>query len=204
MNMKLRIRLAVALLAVAVPVTASASAFDSVPPSGQLTFDVIRNGKDIGDQTISFSRSGDRLTVRLKTDVKVKLPVIGMSVYAFRQDSIETWQGGKLSALKSKTDDNGTQHDISLGATPLVPASLWDAEIVSTGSALNTIDGSTMPISVRRLGHETIAAGGQQVGATHYAIGGGLKRDLWFDGQKRLVHVRFTADDGSTVDYVLR
>jgi Domain of unknown function (DUF6134) len=202
--MKFFRRLAVVLVAAAVPVVAGASSYDSVPPSGQLTFDVIRNGKDIGNQFISFSRSGDRLAVHLTTDVRVKVPILGMSVYVFTQDSTENWQGGKLSALTSKTNDNGTPHDISTGPTPLVPASLWNAEILSVGKALNTIDGSTMAISVRRLGNETIAADGRQVSATHYAINGGLKRDLWFDGDQRLVHVRFTADDGSIVDYVLR
>ena len=195
---------AVALVAAAVPVAAGASATDSVPASGQLTFDVIRNGKDIGNQIIQFARSGDRLAVHLTTDVRVKVPIIGMSVYVFTQDSTETWQGGKLSALTSKTDDNGTPHDISTGPTPLVPASLWNADILTVGKALNTIDGLTMAISVHRLGKETVAADGRQVSATHYAINGGLERELWFDGDKRLVHVRFTADDGSTVDYVLR
>jgi hypothetical protein len=27
---------------------------------------------------------------------------------------------------------------------------------------------------------------------------------LWFDADHRLVHVRFAADDGSTIDYALR
>ena len=46
-------------------------------------------------------------------------------------------------------------------------------------------------------------AGHGAVEAQHFALSGDLQRELWFaDG--KLVHVRFQADDGSQIDYVLR
>jgi hypothetical protein len=48
---------------------------------GRLTFDVIRKGKDIGDYSRDLSRQGRRSDVDLRTDVKVKVPVIGVSAY---------------------------------------------------------------------------------------------------------------------------
>ena len=175
----------------------------SVPSSGRLAFDVMRNGRDIGDYVVTFRGQGGDMTVDVATDVSVKVPVIGVSAYRFRQTSTETWRGGRLVALASQTDDNGTPHKISVGATSLVPASLWDADILAAGQVLNTIDGSTDQISVSNLGTETIATGQGPVQATHYALRGDLKRDLWFAGAT-LVHVRFAAEDGSQVDYVLR
>ncbi|MTH36055.1 hypothetical protein GL279_15745 [Paracoccus limosus] len=191
---------ALALAAVA-PAMASPSA--SVPAGGKLAFDVIRKGKDIGDYTVSFSGSGNDVTATIATNISVKVPVIGVSAYRFKQASTETWRGGKLAGLTSKTDDNGTAHDITLGASPLVPASLWNADIVHASKVLNTIDGSTDAIKVSNMGPESIATGAGTVKATHYALRGGLNRDLWYDGAK-LVHVRLTADDGSQVDYVLK
>ena len=193
----------VAIGASASSLPASAAPADSVPASGRLSFDVIRNGKDIGDYVVSFRGSGNDLDVSLSTDVMVKLPVIGVSAYRFKQQSTETWRGGKLAGLSSTTDDNGTPHKISLGASPLVPASLWSADIVTSRQVLNTIDGSTDAISVRKIGTETVSTGSGPVKATHYAIGGGLNRELWYADNK-LVHVRFAAEDGSTVDYALR
>lgn len=181
-----------------------AAAADSVPASGRLGFDVIRKGKDIGDYVLTFKRAGNALTVNVSTDVSVKVPVIGVSAYTFQQNSTEKWNGDRLRALASKTNDNGKPHDISVGASSLIPASLWNADIVSSRQVLNTIDGSTDPISVRNLGNDTIATGHGNVQATHYAISGGLNRELWFDGSGRLVHVRFAAEDGSRIDYVLR
>jgi hypothetical protein len=196
----------VALLALGTTATAlpaAAAPADSVPASGRLTFDVIRKGKDIGDYVVSFRGSGGDLDVDLRTDVLVKVPVIGVSAYRFKQQSSETWRGGRLAALNSKTDDNGTPHSISVGATSLVPASLWSADLVRSAQVLNTIDGSTDAISVRKIGTETVSTGAGPVRATHYAVGGGLNRELWYaDG--KLVHVRFAAEDGSTVDYALR
>ena len=147
-----------------------------------MTFDVIRKGKDIGDYTVTFRGKGGDLDVDLRTDVKVKVPVIGVSAYTFRQQSTETWRGGKLAALSSKTDDNGTPHSISVGATPLIPASLWSADLLAARQVLNTINGGTDTISVRKLGTESVATGSGSVKAAHYAVSGGLNRGVHWDG----------------------
>ena len=111
---------ALTLLALAPAAMAAPSA--SVPASGKLAFDVMRKGKDIGDYVVSFSGSGNDVTAKIATNISVKVPVIGVSAYRFTQSSTETWRGGKLAGLVSKTDDNGTPHDITVGASPLVPA----------------------------------------------------------------------------------
>ena len=108
-----------------------------------------------------------------------------------------------IGGQTSKTDDNGKPHSISLGASDLVPASLWDADILRASKVLNTIDGSTDAVRVSNKGVESIATGAGPVQATHYALQGDMNRDLWFAGAK-LVHVRFTAEDGSQIDYALR
>lgn len=190
-----------ALTVLALAPAAIAAPAPSVPASGKLAFDVMRKGKDIGDYVVSFSGSGNDVTAKIATNISVKVPVIGVSAYRFTQASTETWRGGKLAGLVSKTDDNGTPHDITVGASPLVPASLWNADIVNASKVLNTIDGSTDAIKVSNMGQESIDTGSGAVKATHYALRGGLNRDLWYDGAQ-LVHVRLTADDGSTVDYV--
>lgn len=196
-------RLLTLLTALALAPAAIASPGASVPASGRLAFDVIRKDRDIGDYVVTFRGSGDDVTVDIATDVHVRVPVIGVSAYRFSQTSTETWRGGQLAGLTSRTDDNGTPHDIRVGATSLIPASLWNADMVRSSAVLNTIDGSTDPISVSNLGTENVATGSGTVAATHYALRGGLNRDLWYAGAT-LVHVRFAAEDGSQVDYVMR
>lgn len=183
---------------------AHAAPIASVPASGQLSFDVIRNGKDVGDYSLSFQEQGEALTVNIKTDVAVKVPVIGVALYRFEQTSTEHWTGGRLQSLRSKTNDNGTAHDISTGPSLLIPASLWNAEIVRQNKVLNTINSGADSITVRAMGREEIATGHGKVSASRYSLSGGLNRELWFDDSGQLVHVRFAAEDGSTIDYVLR
>ena len=193
----------IAALAASIGTGALAAPTASVPESGALQFDVIRKGRDIGDYALKFRGKGNDLTVSVKTDVMVRVPVIGVSAYSFNQTGTETWKNGKLAALETTTDDNGTPHTVNVGATSLVPASLWSADIVKAKQVLNTIDGSTDSISVRNLGVEAVETGHGAVEAEHYAISGDLQRELWFaDG--KLVHVRFEAEDGSQIDYVLR
>ncbi|PCH69619.1 MAG: hypothetical protein COC12_09085 [Rhodobacteraceae bacterium] len=176
----------------------------SIPASNKLAFDVIRKGKDIGDYVITFRESGSNLTVRLDTNIKVKVPIIGVSVYEFAQKSSEQWRSGKLAALSSTTNDNGEAHSISLGASSLLPASLWNVDIVKARSVLNTIDGKKMRISVRKVGNENVATGHGKVAASHYRISGDLARDVWYATDGTLVRVSFAGDDGSKVDYRLR
>lgn len=176
----------------------------SIPASNKLTFDVIRKGKDIGDYVITFRKSGSNLTVNVNTKVKVKVPIVGVTVYQFVQKSREQWRSGKLAALSSTTNDNGEAHVINLGASSLLPASLWNEDILKAREVLNTIDGRKMRISVLKVGNENIATGHGKVAATHYRISGDLARDVWYGADGTLVRVNFDGDDGSKVDYRLR
>jgi len=192
------------MVTAAVLIGASMAQAASVPPSGRLAFNVIRKGKDIGDYTIAFRASGKSLTVKLKTDVVVKVPILGIKLYVFKQASTEAWQNGKLTGLKSVTNDNGDKHNITLGKSDLIPASLWNNDMLKSHTVLNTIDGKAMSIKVGSLGQENVSTPGGNVVATHYRVSGDLKRDLWYDGSGVLVKVAFLGDDGTPVEYDLK
>jgi len=85
----------------------------SLPSNGKLNFDVIRKGKDIGDHSYRFSGSEGSFTVKVITDVVVKVPLIRTTAYSFKHSSIETWKGGKLQQLKSATQDDGVPHQLA-------------------------------------------------------------------------------------------
>lgn len=170
------------------------------PPSGHLDFDVMRNGKDIGDHGYAFSGSPARLQVQVRTDVHVKVPLIRANLYTFTQQSTESWRNGHLAKLVASTDDDGTPHTISLGATQTLPASLWNVDTVKATTLLNTIDGSVMRVRVADLGIDTVAGG--RLSGHHYRISGDLQRDVWYDADGLLAGLTMTAEDGSTVTYV--
>jgi Domain of unknown function (DUF6134) len=187
--------------------------------AGRLDYTVVRNGESVGRHVIDIARDGDSTSVRISTNVVVKIAFI--PVYRFEHQGLETWSGNHLVALKSQTNDDGTAHHLAVAmegdhlriagdgaqttaAATILPASLWNSGIVYQSMLLNTLNGTQMRVSVADRGEEMVPARGTQVLAHHFTISGGLNRDIWFDGSNTLVRVQFAAKDGSTVVYELK
>ncbi|MEP0144978.1 MAG: DUF6134 family protein [Roseobacter sp.] len=174
----------------------------SLHSSGSLIFDVVRKGKDIGDHSYKFSGQSGNFTVRVATDIAVKVPLIRTTAYSFKHKSIENWKGGQLQQLSSSTNDDGEPHQLKTANKGALPASLWNDDIVRGGKLMNTIDGKIMSVRTADLGTETIKTKSGSVSAHHYRLSGDLARDLWYDSDGNLAQVMFKADDGSTVMYI--
>lgn len=185
-----------------------------------LNYTVTRDGSTIGTHTVEIS--DDATEVNVKTDIEVK--VLFVTAYKFKHTSQEKWQNGQLVAISSTTDDDGTPKELnatldgaSLAVNSVVkgqdrmqtvaadtlPASLWNKATVDQSALLNTLDGQVMAIEVADMGAATVETGAGSVEATHYAITGELTRELWFDGQGRLVRMRFPDKTNSEIVYAL-
>ncbi|MEJ1994880.1 MAG: DUF6134 family protein [Limibacillus sp.] len=191
-----------------------------VPSSQELNFTILRDGDEVGSHVIRFDGQADNLEVDIATDVAVKLPLVGITVYHFKHRGHELWTDGALQELDSTTDDDGTEHALSVerrsndlivksdvtDATyegSIVPASLWNDALLQRASLLNTLDGSEMAVTVSDLGMDKIQRHGRTVEAHHYKIDGELNREVWYDPEGVLVQVRFAAKDDSEIQYVL-
>ncbi|MCP5155289.1 MAG: hypothetical protein H6983_14055 [Ectothiorhodospiraceae bacterium] len=209
------------LAGLALFVACAAAQAAGIPPTGALEFTVLRNGSEVGHHSVVFSHQGDRVDVAVRTSVNVKIPLVGISVYHFEHEGRESWRDGSLVALTSTTDDDGTAHSLDVrreseglvvrsdvtehtSGPGAIPASLWNPALVQQTALLNTLDGTMMPVTVADLGAESITVHGQPVQARHYAVSGGLARDVWYDSAGVLVQVRFKAKDDSDIQYVLR
>jgi hypothetical protein len=183
-----------------------------------LEYVVARNDEAVGRHIIDFTRDGDTTTVKIST--KVVVTVAFIPVYRFEHSGIETWRGRQLIALRSRTNDDGTPHQVAVAAegdhlrvaadgsqatvaAAILPASLWNSGIVAQSTLLNTLDGSQMRVAIEDRGDETVFATGIGVRAHHYTISGALNRDVWFDANNTLVRVQFAAKDGSNIVYEL-
>jgi hypothetical protein len=211
--MKRFIALAITALAIC-----SAGAHAAPPKGGakteagtQSVYTVTRDGSPIGRTTVDIDRNGDTTTVTSKTDIEVKVIIV---LYRFKQDSTETWKGDQLVSFKSQTDDNGTNHDVSItssGKVPTivadgktstapagaVPASFWSTRFAKAKSLIHPDTGRVMSANVKDLGPDQITIGGTPHQAQHYKISAGkdFERDLWYDGDQ-LIRVRIK--DAST------
>ncbi|MGE4279267.1 MAG: DUF6134 family protein [Magnetospirillum sp.] len=186
---------------------------------GGLDFTVLRDGDPVGSHSLRFRQDGDSLRVTIDTNVVVKVAMI--PVYRFEHHGVEVWTGGHLSTLFSKTNDDGTHHDVTVKAAAAdlevtgdgvqrrealdeVPASLWNEKTIKQNTLLNTLDGHSMQVKVMDQGADSIKAAGRDISARHYVMSGDLARELWYDDGGTLVQVKFKAKDGSDILYQLK
>jgi uncharacterized protein DUF6134 len=197
--------------------SSAGAAADALPRN--LDFDVMRNGDIIGHHRVSFRADRDELVVDI--DVAIKVDVLFVTVFRYEQQREEVWRAGRLVAFTSKTNDDGSLHDIAGEAGPdglkitagkqswtapldSLPTSYWNSEIVKRGPLLDTIGGKLLKTTLKAAGEETVQAGRGQVTATHYVLEGDLPRELWYDAEGRWVKMRTKGSDGSTVEWILK
>src|ERR1043166_8470663 len=120
---------------------------------------IMRNGDQIGTHTVEINRGPKETSVTLSTELAVK--VMFITAYHMQFTTSEKWVGGKLVALNSEGDDNGTKHKVSAaikgnglevecdGKTSTVdknimPATLWNHEVVKRTQVLDPKDGAAI------------------------------------------------------------
>ena len=201
------------LLSIAPPCDAA----QAVPQA--LEFDIVHVGHVVGHHHICFRREGDRLVVH--SELKIEVKMLSLVVYRYQQAREEVWRDGKLIALSSRADDDGTPHDIEgqLGRDGLkmisgkdrwtlppdsVQASYWNVSMVTEkGPLVDSLTGRILNNRVVNLGQETVRAAGRDIVATHYRLEAKRPRDVWYDASGRWVKMRAIARDGSVAEWVL-
>jgi hypothetical protein len=215
------IRTILACVAFFLAAISDAAALEGIPANGTFDFAVMRQGSEIGYHRIVFRRDGNRLTVDISVDTRVR--ILGVTVYRFVHQSQEIWEGDRLIALKSETDEDGTPHVLALASNgaalqgvhngkPVVvhgdqiPISLWNPTALRRDRLLNSIHGGVMPTTVTKLGQIDVKHRGTTVTAQEYLIDAkpDFKRWVAFDSAGTLIHVRLYGRDGSEVTYELR
>ncbi len=68
---------------------------------GAYVFEITRDGKPIGTQTVTLKQDGDLLTVTTESAVAVKM--LGIVVYRLHQVLIDTYRGNRLVAVAAET-----------------------------------------------------------------------------------------------------
>ena len=188
------------------------------PATETLQYAIMRNGEQIGTHKVELRRTGKETAVNVATNVEVK--VLFITAYRFQYTGTERWVNGRLVALNSETDDNGTQHKLTAALKGpgleveadgkaaqvdknIIPGSLWNPELVRQSVMLDTQTGQVMPISVVDGGSEQVTVETGPAPAHRYTIKGKFSQDVWYDSRGRLVHSQFVGPDGSVISYEL-
>ncbi len=159
-------------------------------------FKVSLGDKEIGRQTFTVERRGDRSTVTIAADFDVRY--VALSFYRYRHRNTEVWRGGCLQSMQAVTDDNGEKLTVdgtrvpggfevkATKATLLLPECImsfayWDPEFLKQNRLLNSQTGLFEEVRISRVGSERISVRRQPIDATRYKLQGkAIDIDLWY------------------------
>jgi hypothetical protein len=215
-NSALLCRVALAI-AVAFSLLATAHAATLSPltaQTGTYVYQILRDGEVVGEQRADFERRGDEL--RVVTDIRIKIMLLGLNVYDFTQRIEERWQNGMLMNLTSVAIDDGDTRTVSLARKGdrlvgtydgkqrdlpghLIPTTLWNSAVVEHSSVLETTKGRERTFTVTQKGDEQLQLPIGTVKARHFVFTGNFKREAWYDESGILVAGQMEAKDGSII-----
>jgi hypothetical protein len=179
-------------------------------------FVILRNGDQIGTNTIYIRCNGSDMSVDISTAIAVKFGFL--TLYRFDQTERERWIDGRFASMGSTTDDDGTVHHVRAdvrgaglsviadGKTQempgnLLPSSLWNPMLARQTASFSTINGKLMRVAVTDDGAQNLSLDGRQIAAQHYSLHGLYSQEVWYDSRGNLVRLQLRASDGSTILY---
>lgn len=186
-----------------------------VPSTEIRTYDVLVDGKNSGQSTLTITRYSDG-TETVGTDAKITV-VWTVFSYVYEFHGQEQWRGGHLEKLNSRAVDGGRKLSLSvvridegfrITRSEGKPATAPDIQLTTnywrqptidpSGRAITLLDADTGKLyeeKVEQTGQEDFTLAGQRVAVTGYRLKGKLDVHLWFDAQGLLVR-QASKEDG--------
>jgi Family of unknown function (DUF6134) len=199
-------RLAAAGLLIGCLLAAPSWAETAPPPIG---FVVKRDGGPIGTHRLTFHTEpgpdGERLIVDI--DINIVVRIASVTIYRYTVKGRETWRNGRLLALDTATDDDGTKKTVRVRATDAglqvdatnahylappdtLPESYWRLDTVKHQHFIDIEDGTLVDLFSTPAGRRTITVGDKPVEMNVYHVEGDITGELGYgtDGQWMLLH----------------
>jgi len=193
----------------------------------RIEFDIYRNNKHIGTHIFSFKKSGDEIAV--ESEIKFKIKKLGIVLYEYHAEGVETYKDGKLIKFNSKTDQNGKNKYVNIifgnneytidgssykGTAPVeyLIGTWWNHSIVKAKAQISAVSGRIIKQKVEFLGNETIKFGEKEYNTLHFNFSSTDKKlakdkklntDVWYD-EKTLNWVKASFKKKGTWEYRLK
>ncbi|HEX5007091.1 MAG TPA: DUF6134 family protein [Hyphomonadaceae bacterium] len=209
------------MAAIAFTLAFVAPAFAQVwkPTDGdRLVFDVFRDGSRFGTHSVSFSESGDTLTV--DSDVELKVTLGPLTLFHYVHDVTERYTSERLISVAARTKRDGKWRQLAVSAQEggfdvagsafrgllagvIIPSTHWNIAEMKQPAMFSTETGAVLPITVTDMGLERVKTGEGMIEARRYLVKSDITASFWYDASGRWVKCAFEAQ-GSQIDYVLR
>ena len=157
-----------------------------IPKDNEVSFDIIRKNKNIGNLVTTFKKEDDKLEIRTILDIKVKVFLI--TAYKFFQDTTETWIDGEFVKIKGYTDfedereyyiegndldenfiASGMDGELIL-SNKILPLNYWNKKILEEEEVFDTQKGIVRKISVQKLENEIIKINDKKIETEKYIL----------------------------------
>jgi hypothetical protein len=176
---------------------------------------------NIGTYTNTVAQEGGSATV--KTNLNVRVKVLGISAYHQSADRIEKWNGGRLVYLHSTTNTNGKPVEVNGVAqgdhfqvttpkgTEQTPADVrvsnpWSPSVVNGNTIITPDDGATSKMQISAPQVASAQVGNASVPAKEFNINLldlNKQYQVWFDDSGTAVKFNMI-DGGNTVTFTLQ
>jgi hypothetical protein len=150
-----------------------------IPKDNEVSFDVIRKNKIIGNLTCKFIINNNTLILHSVLDIKIK--VLFIPAYKFFQEAKETWENGQFIAIDGFTDfeddreykidgidkdgffiASGMDGKLELNEN-IIPLNYWNKQMLKEDEVFDTQKGIVRKIKVEKLADEEIKINNSKV-----------------------------------------
>jgi hypothetical protein len=182
---------------------------------GRYVFEVTRDGKPIGIQTVTLKQDGGTLTVTTESAIAVKM--LGVVVYRLHQVLTETYEGKRLVSVAAMTKDpegvrageierDGDRWTGKLGKQrrsfdcDCETSTMWQrANLRGQTMMIEASKAKPRAIAIEDKGTETLDLPEGRVETRRFAVTGEIEREVWYDPAGNLVAAQQRGSDGSLI-----
>ena len=155
-----------------------------IPKDNEVSFDVIRKNKIIGNLTSKFIINDDTLILHSVLDIKVK--ILFIPAYKFFQETRETWKNDEFIAIDGFTDfeddreykikgidkdgvfkASGMDGNLELDEN-IIPLNYWNKQMLKENEVFDTQKGIIRKIKIERLNDEEIEINNSKIVAEKF------------------------------------
>jgi hypothetical protein len=210
------------LVMIAAPAVSNTSA--ETPPysdAREWNFEVFLNDDPIGFHHFRLDPNANGY--QLQTEAEFEVDFLFFTAYRYKHENLEIWENGCLQRIEARTIDNGdefrvvgnrepgqfdltaTGNDESLEAECVRTFAYWDLDKLKDSRLLNAQTGEYVPVSVERVGQETIQINGKDVVADRYKVDAEeLDLELWYTPEGEWLRLTSNVNNGRQLRYELK
>ena len=182
-------------------------------------FRVYLDETEIGYHDFVLEAADNQLVLQSEASFEYRL--LFVKLYGYEHENTETWSGGCLTAIESKTDANGKPYEVSgsldgdrfvlngaEGQVELPPCSMsfayWNPAFLQQQRLINTQNGEVLEIEVSEPERVEIEVRGVLQPALRYRLGAGeMKIELWYSENHEWLALETEARGGRRLRYQL-